>query len=115
MRKGAAARRCPEEVPADEQELDLRGKRRTSGQRTAKSISIKGAKRKSGGRAQKAVGLISGRLGHVPRGLREPKGSLTPLQESAEGVVRPAQSALHQDESLKDVSRRRSFVNIGAT
>jgi hypothetical protein len=51
----------------------VRRERRTSGQMTAKSVSIKGAERKSGGCARKAVGLTSGGLRHVPdEGLGEP-------------------------------------------
>ena len=46
----------------DEQESDTRRECRTSGQLTAKSISIKGAKRRSGGCAQKAVKLTPGDL-----------------------------------------------------
>ena len=61
---------------------------RTSGQMIAKSISIKGAGRRFGGRARKAVELTSGGLRRVPgTGLREPRGSLTASQKSAEGIV----------------------------
>lgn len=64
------------------------GMRRTSGQMIAKSISIKGAGRKFGGCARKAVELTSGGLRHVPAaGLREPRGSLTAAQKSAEGIL----------------------------
>jgi hypothetical protein len=70
----------------------MRRERRTSGRMIAKSISIKGAERKSGGCAQKAVELTSGDLDRVPQGLREPQGSLTTIEKSAEGVVRNAQS-----------------------
>ena len=41
---------------------DMRRERQTSGQLTAKSISIKGAERKSDGCARKAVELTSGDL-----------------------------------------------------
>jgi hypothetical protein len=59
-------------VRADGQEPDTRRERRTSGQLTAKSISIKDAKRKSGGCAQKAVELTSGGLRYVlESGLKE--------------------------------------------
>jgi hypothetical protein len=43
----------------------VRRERRTSGQRTAKFISIKGAKRRSGGDAPKAVELTPGDLRRV--------------------------------------------------
>src|ERR1022692_5204730 len=46
----------------DEQKPDIRRQCRTSGQLTAKSISIKGAKRRSGGCARKAVELTPGDL-----------------------------------------------------
>jgi hypothetical protein len=62
--------------------------RRTRGQMTSKSISIKGVGCKSGGCAVKAAGLTSGGLLRVPEpGLREPRGSLSAAQESAEGIV----------------------------
>ena len=49
----------------DEQKPDTRRQRRTSGQLTAKFISIKGAKRRSGGCAQKAAELTPGDLFRV--------------------------------------------------
>src|SRR6266851_9892039 len=71
----------------DGQEPEMRGERRTSGQLTAKSVSIKGAKRRSGGRAWKAVELTPGDLSCVRNGLRLSRGSLTAGQKSAEGVL----------------------------
>src|SRR5258706_16059789 len=71
----------------DEQKPDMRRECRTSGQLTAKSVSIKGAKRRSGGRAWKAVELTPGDLSCVRNGLRRPRGSLTAGQKSAEGIV----------------------------
>src|SRR6266566_5806724 len=71
----------------DEQKPDMRRQCRTSGQLTAKSISIKGAKRRSGGCAWKAVELTPGDLSCVRTGLRLSRGSLTAGQKSAEGVV----------------------------
>ena len=67
----------------------IRGlRRRTSGQMTAKSISIKGAGGKSGGCAVKAVVLIAGGLLHVPEsGLRVERSTLTVRQKSAAGIV----------------------------
>ena len=60
----------------------------TSGQMTAKSVSIKGTGCKSGGCALKAVELTSGGLRRVPvTGLKGPRGPLTPAQKSAEGIV----------------------------
>jgi len=62
--------------------------RRTSGQGTAKSISIKGAGCKFGGCALKAVELTSGGLSHVPEsGLRVERSALTVRQKSAAGIV----------------------------
>ena len=61
---------------------------RTSGQTTAKSISVKGTVRRSDGRASKTAGFITGGLRRVPNsGLRRSRGLLTAAQESAEGVV----------------------------
>ena len=67
----------------------IRGlRRRTSGQMTAKSISIKGAGGKSGGCALQAVVLIAGGLLHVPEsGLRVERSTLTVRQKSAAGIV----------------------------
>lgn len=67
---------------------DKRRERRTSGQLTAKSISIKGAERKSDGCARKAVELTSGDLSLVlETGLRGEQSLLTERQKSAAGVV----------------------------
>jgi len=61
---------------------------RTSGQMTAKSISIKGTGCKSGGCVRKAVELTSGDLSFVPEsGLRVERSILTGRQKSAAGVV----------------------------
>lgn len=65
----------------------MRRKCRTSGQNTAKSISIKGAKRKSGDCARKVEELTPGDLLGVHKGLRLSKGSLTAEQKSAKGIV----------------------------
>ena len=67
----------------------IRGIRcRTSGQMTAKSISIKGTGCKSGGCARKAVELTSGDLPFVLNtGLRMKRFALTGRQRSAEGVL----------------------------
>src|SRR6476660_83080 len=75
-------------VRADEQEPDTRRKRRTSGQRVARSISINGAKRRSGGCALKAIELSPGDLPRVASGrLRRSRGRLTAGQKSAEGIL----------------------------
>src|SRR5262244_3795787 len=92
MRKGyrreAGLRKREAKVRADGQEPDRRRKRRTSGQRIAKSISINGAKRRSGGCAPKAIELTPGDLPRVaPRRLRRSKGLLTAEQKSADGIV----------------------------
>ena len=67
----------------------IRGIRcRTSGQVTAKSISIKGTGCKSGGCVRKAVELTLGDLPLVrDTGLRIGQPVLTGRQKSAEGVV----------------------------
>jgi hypothetical protein len=67
---------------------DMRRERQTSGQLTAKSISINDAERKSDGCARKAVELTSGDLSRVlDSGLRGEQSLLTARQKSAEGVV----------------------------
>ena len=71
----------------DGQEPDTRRERRTSGQRTAKFISIKGATRRSGGGAPKAAELTQEICAASPRRLRPSRGGLTAAQKSAEGVV----------------------------
>ena len=71
----------------DGQEPDTRRKCRTSGQNTAKSISIKGVKRKSGDCARKVEELTPGDLLRVHNGLRLSKGGLTAGQKSAEGIL----------------------------
>src|ERR1700738_4539205 len=70
MRKGCrreagSERKREAKGGADEQEPDTRRKRRTSGQRIAKSISINDAKRRSGGCAPKAIELTPGDLPRV--------------------------------------------------
>ncbi len=61
---------------------------RTSGQRTAKSISIKGQRCRSGRAAGKATELTWGGLRRVPNlELRKPQGDPIAVQESAEGIV----------------------------
>jgi hypothetical protein len=61
---------------------------RTSGLMIAKSISIKVQSCKSGRCVAKAVMLTSGGLSGVPdSGLRESRGFLSAIQESAEAIV----------------------------
>ena len=61
---------------------------RTSLPLLAKSRSIKGQGCRSGGDAAKAIELTWGGLHCVPKlELRKPRGDLTAMQESAEGVV----------------------------
>ena len=71
----------------DEQKPDIRRQRRTSGQLTAKFISIKGAKRRFGDCAQKAVELTPGDLLRVASAMRLSKDGLTAEQKSAEGIL----------------------------
>jgi len=60
--RGGVWRKHRSNVRVDEQEPDIRRQRRTSGQRTAKSIPIKGAKRRFGDCARKAAELTPGDL-----------------------------------------------------
>ena len=61
---------------------------RTSGRLIAKSNSIKGQDCRSGRCAGKAIELTWGGLHRVPNlELRKPRGDLTAMQESAEGIV----------------------------
>src|SRR5712692_3628278 len=89
----------------------MRRERWTSGQEVAKSVSIKSAERKSGGCARKAVGLTSGGLRRVrDDGLREPRGSSSVAQESAERVVglcRRSTRAGHSPETGETVGLAR--------
>jgi len=71
----------------DGQKPDMRRKRRTRGQLTAKSVSIKGAKRRFGDCAWKAAELTPGDRSASLRRLKQPRGSLTAGQKSAEGIV----------------------------
>jgi hypothetical protein len=69
----------------------------TSGQMTAKSVSIKGTGCKSGGCVPKAVELTSGDLPFVPEsGLRVEGSILIGRQKSAEGVVCAEQRIAHE-------------------
>src|SRR6266550_1928418 len=85
--RGGVRKKHGSNVRVDGQEPDIRRECRTSGQLTAKSISIKGAKRRSGGCAQKAAELTPGDLLRVRNGLRLSKGSPTAGQKSAEGLL----------------------------
>jgi hypothetical protein len=60
--RGGVRKKHRASVRVDGQKPDIRRERRTSGQRTAKSISIKGAKRRFGDCAQKAAELTPGDL-----------------------------------------------------
>src|SRR5947208_15307719 len=89
----------------------MRRKRRTSGQRIAKSISINGAKRRSGGCALKAIELIPGDLPRVAAWrLRKPRGRPTARQKSAEGIV--GQAVGEASEALQD---RKAEQQVGRT
>ena len=63
--RGGVRKKHESNVRVDGQEPDTRRQCRTSGQLTAKSISIKGAKRRSGDCAQKAAELTPGHLFRV--------------------------------------------------
>jgi hypothetical protein len=60
--RGGVRKKHGTNVRVDGQKPDIRRQCRTSGQLTAKFISIKGAKRRSGGCAQKAAELTPGDL-----------------------------------------------------
>jgi hypothetical protein len=60
--RGGVRKKHGSNVRVDGQEPDIRRQCRTSGQLTAKSISIKGAKRRFGDCAQKAAELTPGDL-----------------------------------------------------
>ena len=60
--RGGVLKKHGSNVRVDGQKPDIRRERRTSGQLTAKSISIKGAKRRFGDCAQKAAELTPGDL-----------------------------------------------------
>ena len=82
--EGRAKQRCE---PMDKKP-DARRKRRTSGQRIAKSISINGAKRRSGGCAPKAIELTPGDLPRVAIAATEKAERPSDRgQKSAEGIV----------------------------
>jgi hypothetical protein len=66
---------------------DIRRKCRTSGQRTAKSVSIKGAKRRSGDCAWKAAELTPGDLFCVALATEAVERQLIAGQKSAEGIL----------------------------
>jgi len=63
--RGGVRKKHGTNVRVDGQEPNIRRERRTSGQRTAKSIPIKRAKRRFGDCAQKAVELTPGDLSCV--------------------------------------------------
>lgn len=107
--KGSEAQRRHREVGSEgraEQNRDLTYRNRIGGQagrasrhETMKPRSIKGPQGKSGRCAGKAVKLNSRDLPRVwHSGLREPQGSLTAWQKSAEGVV-PASERLARHSS----------------
>jgi len=60
--RGGVRRKHGSNVRVDEQKPDIRRQYRTSGQLTAKSISIKGAKRRFGDCARKTAELTPGDL-----------------------------------------------------
>jgi hypothetical protein len=74
-------------VRVDGQKPGIRRQRRTSGQLTAKSVSIKGAKRRSGDCARKAAELTPGDLSCVALATEAAERQLTVGQRSAEGIL----------------------------
>ena len=73
----------------DGQEPDTRRERRTSGQLTAKSISIKDAERRSGGCAQKTVELTPGDLFCVAKATEAVERQSDRRAEVSRGHIRP--------------------------
>ena len=71
----------------DGQKPDIRRQCRTSGQLTAKSISINGAKRRFGDCARKAAELTQEICSVSLRRLRLSRGILTAEQKSASGIL----------------------------
>src|ERR1035437_511411 len=95
----------------DGQKPDMRRQCRTSGQLTAKSVSIKGAKRRSGDCAWKAAEITPGDLSCVRNGLRLSRGSLTAGQKSAEGVL--GQVVGDTSEALRNRKGRQQIGRAG--
>ena len=71
----------------DGQKPDIRRERRTSGQLTAKSVSIKGAKRRFGGCAQKAAELTPGDLVRVASATEAVERRLDRGAEVSRGIL----------------------------
>src|SRR3954447_23504733 len=85
--RGGVRKKHGSNVRVDRQKPDTRRQRRTSGQLTAKSISIKGAKRRFGGCAQKAAELTPGDLLRVASATDAVERRRDRGQKSAEGIV----------------------------
>ena len=77
----------------DGQEPDIRRQRRTSGQLTAKSISIKGARRRFGDCAQKAAELTPGDLLRVASATEAAERQSDRSAEVSRGHIRSCLSA----------------------
>src|ERR1039458_5800666 len=96
--RGGVRKKHGSNVRVDGQKPDIRRKHRTSGQRTAKSVSIKV-------RSVDAA-IVHGRRLSLPqevcsvslRRLRRPRGILTAGQKSAEGVISGYGEGPHEKE-----------------
>jgi hypothetical protein len=87
-------------VRADERKADMRRERQTSGQLTAKSISIKDAKRKSDGCARKAMEASLGRSVLCPgNGTEEAERQPDRRAEVSRG--RSSEDSLRKQEGAK--------------
>jgi hypothetical protein len=86
--RGGVWKKHGSNVRVDGQKPGIRRERRTSGQLTAKSISIKGAKRRLGGCAQKAAELTPGDLLRVASATEVVERQLDRGAEVSRGHIR---------------------------
>jgi hypothetical protein len=86
--RGGVRKKHGSNVRVDGQKPDTRRQRRTSGQLTAKSISIKGGKRRSGGCARKAAEITPGDLLRVASATEAVKRQLDRGAEVSGGHIR---------------------------
>ena len=85
--RGGVRRKHGSNVRVDGQKPDIRREHRTSGQRTAKSVSIKVRSVDSAMVHGRRLSLPQEICFVSPRRLRLPKGNLTAEQKSASGIV----------------------------
>ena len=85
--RGGVRKKHGSNVRVDGQKPDIRRQHRTSGQRTAKSVSIKVRSVDSATAHGKRLSLPQEICSVSLRRLRQPRGSLTAEQKSAEGIL----------------------------